>query len=304
MTYLGLDKGGTRHTLALADSGGAVVRRVQHAADRVGGAAAELASLRRDIEAFVREAAALGDPVAGVGISFGGPVDVAQGTVITSHHVAGWNGMPLRALCAEWAGVPVAIDNDANAGALGEWTFGAGVGCRDLVYVNIGTGIGGAVIANNALVRGPQNLAGEIGHLVLDPAGPRCTCEKHGCLEAYASGPSIERRYRERFGAKLSGREIFARAIAGDAGALAHITDTAEYLARGLGAAISLLNPARIILGGGVAESGPLLYTLLRHALPRYVLPQALAAEVLPAQLGYDAGVRGAIALAMNAVTG
>jgi glucokinase len=301
MAFIGIDKGGTRHTLALADDAGAVQRHVQHGTDRAAGAEAELASLRADIDALMAEAAALGSPVRAIGISFGGPVDTEAGTTILSHHVAGWENLPLRDLAQGWSGVPVALDNDANVGALGEWAFGAGMGVRDLVYVNVGTGIGGGVIANGKLVRGAGSLAGEIGHMTIDPAGPPCTCDRTGCLEAFAAGPGIERRYRERTGTARSGREIFARALEGDADAARVVADTADYLARGIGAAVCLLNPARVVLGGGLCEAGAQLFDPLNAALARYVLPQERDIRVVPALLGYDAGVRGAVALAMEA---
>ncbi len=302
MAFIGIDKGGTRHTLVLADAAGTVVRHVQHGTDRAAGAAGELVTLRADIEALLAEAVALGTPVRAIGISFGGPVDVEAGVTILSHHVPGWEGVSLRALAEEWSGVPAVLDNDANVGALGEWAFGAGVGCRDMVYVNVGTGIGGGVIANGRLVRGQGSMAGEIGHLTIDPAGPPCTCGRTGCLEAYAAGPGVERRYQERTGVARSGREIFARALEGDIDAKAVVTDTADYLARGIGAAVCLLNPGRVVLGGGLSETGAQLFDPLNAALPRYVLPQERDTRVVPAQLGYDSGVRGAVALAMERV--
>lgn len=295
--YIGIDKGGTRHNLVLADARGEVILRRQHATDRQAGAEAELTSLRADITALIEAAT---DPVAAIGISFGGPVDVAAGTTILSHHVEGWENLPICARFEEWFAIPTALENDANVGALGEWRFGAGLGCDDLVYINVGTGIGGGIIANGHLVRGVQSLAGEIGHLTIDPTGPVCTCGRRGCLEAFASGPNLERRFAERYCDHPDGREIFRRAGVGNPEALALIRETADYLARGLGAAISLLNPARVVLGGGLCEAGALLFDPLNAALPAYVLPQARGVRVIPAVLGYDAGVRGAVALAMD----
>lgn len=305
MHYFGIDKGGTRHTLALADERGEVIQRVQHDTDRYAGARVELESLQRDAGLLLDEARAFGSSVQAIGISFGGPVDVKTGSTLLSHHVEGWEGVPLRHLFEEWFGLPTAIDNDANVGALGEWKFGAGVGCWDMVYINVGTGIGGGVIANGQVVRGTNNLAGEIGHTTIDPSGPVCTCGRRGCLESFASGPAIERRFRERFlseGLEPVGcREIFSKAAAGDADATATVVEAADYLARGIGASVSLLNPELVVLGGGLSETGELLFGPINEFLPRYILPQATGVRVVPAVLGYDAGVRGAIALAMEA---
>ena len=305
MSYLGIDKGGTRHTFALADEQGTVLRRCEHATDRHAGAQAELESLRRETALLVEYASAAGSGVRAIGISFGGPVDAASGTTLLSHHVAGWEGVSLRRLFQDWFHVPTLVDNDANAGALGEWRFGAGVGCGDMVYVNVGTGIGGGVIANGQLVRGERNLAGEIGHMTIDLLGPVCTCGRRGCLESFASGPSIERRFQERYAGpeaeKVTCREIFQRARAGEAGAAGIVAESAEYLARGFGAAICLVNPARAILGGGLSEAGAGFVEQINQNLPKYVLPQALGVRVVPALLGHDAGVRGALVLAMDA---
>jgi len=300
MAYIGIDKGGTRHTLALADATGKVVRSEQHGTDRAAGAQAELVTLREDILRYLQAAEALGAPVRAIGISFGGPVDVEAGTTILSHQVPGWEHVPLRALVEEWSGAPTALDNDANMGARGEWRNGTGAGARDMVYITVGTGIGGGVIANGHLVHGAQNLGGEIGHLTIDPAGPECTCHRRGCLEAFASGPGIEGRYRARTGQTRSGRDIFRLAAAGDEEACAIVNETADYLARGIGAAVCLLNPALVVLGGGLADAGERLFVPLNAHLARYVLPQEAGLRVIPAQLGYEAGVIGAIALAME----
>ncbi|OPZ29665.1 MAG: Glucokinase [Lentisphaerae bacterium ADurb.BinA184] len=298
--YIGIDKGGTRHTLALADGAGTVMDRRQYAAARAAGAQAEIAQLRAALTELFAVAAARGLEVAGIGVSFGGPVDPASGEVLMSHHVAGWEHLPLARVLAEGFGVPAWLENDANVGALGEWRFGAGRGCQDLFYINVGTGIGGGVIANGRLVHGVMNLAGEIGHMTVQPGGPLCTCGRHGCLESLASGSAIERQYRERSGTARSGREILALAAAGDPVARETVSATADWLALGIGAAVSLFSPELVVVGGGLGEAGPVLFEPLRRRLPDYVIPQRREVRVVPAALGYDAGVRGAIALAMD----
>ncbi len=137
-------------------------------------------------------------PLAAVGVSFGGPVDAAQGLVLLSHHVPGREKVPLREWPEERPGVPAAVDNDANAGALGEWRFGAGQGCDSLLYVTVSTGIGGGWIMHGRPYRGADGMAGEIGHVVIDPNGPACICGKRGCLEAPVTGPAIARHARGR----------------------------------------------------------------------------------------------------------
>ena len=135
--------------------------------------------------------------LAGIGVGFGGPVDQRRGIVVDSHHVAGWTGFPLRDTLANTFGAPVALDNDANAAALGEARFGAGRGHADVLYVNVGTGIGAGLVLGGHLYHGAHGMAGEIGHITVLPDGPPCDCGKRGCLEAIASGRSIGRRARE-----------------------------------------------------------------------------------------------------------
>jgi glucokinase len=299
---LGLDVGGTNMTGALAASDGTLLARVRRATDRAGGMEAGLRLISEIISDLSGQADRDGSPVQRIGIGFGGPVDFERGSVLRSHHVAGWEGVPLREALEGRFGIPVVVDNDANAGTLAEWKFGAGRGCDDLLYVNVGTGIGGGVVAGGRLIRGAANLAGEIGHIIVVRDGPACTCGKRGCLEACASGDALGRRGSEALGRPLGGREVFALAYGGDARARRVLGDVIEDLAHGLGSAAGLLNPAVIVIGGGLSEAPePLFLEPLRRAIPRYCLEQAgQGLRVEAASLRYDAGVIGAVALALG----
>jgi glucokinase len=298
---IGLDVGNTHITGALAAADGALLAKHHQPNDRAGGFEAGMKRVTQIIAALMARAAESGGRVGRIGVGFGGPVDFERGVVLLSHQTPGWENKPLRAELERRFQTPVVVDNDANAGTLGEWRFGAGRGARDLLYVNIGTGIGGGVIANGALVRGAQNLAGEIGHLIVRRDGPVCTCGKPGCLEACASGSAIGRRGGGALGRTVNGEEVFALAAGGDAAAQRVLDGVIEDLAHGLGVAVGLLNPALIIIGGGLSEApaGQFLEPL-RRAVPRYCLTEAAAKlRIEPAQLRYDAGVMGAVALAM-----
>ena len=315
----GIDIGGTNQTVAIATPEGDVLTRSR--AQRPPGGTAE--DLVRSISALLEEAlaeaaqATPGTQLTGIGIGFGGPVDHAQGTILTSHHVAGWSGFPLRQTLTERFGVPVVLDNDANAGALGEARFGVGHDFSDFLYVNIGAGIGGGIIVRNRLLRGAHGLAGEIGHMTVVPGGAPCDCGKRGCLEAYASGRSLGRRARAATSADptagaailalaggrsdaVDGHHLMQAATAGDRLALTLVRQTAGYLGLALGNAANLLDPAAIILGGGVAGAGDVLLTPLREHLAWHLMPGMPAPAILQAALGYDAGVMGAIALALE----
>jgi glucokinase len=307
---IGVDVGGTKQTAALADGQGNIVQQRRQQTDRAGGAAAGIESIRNLIHALLAEAQNRSAPVGRIGVGFGGPVDYKTGRVLLSHHVEGWENQPLRRILEEAFALPVVVDNDCNAGALGEWRFGAGRGMEDLVYINIGTGIGGGVIAGGRLVRGASNGAGEIGHSVIDSQGPVCTCGKRGCLEALCSGPYIALRTHERVNAandpttltvECSSEDVFAAATQGDALAQRIVLETADYLAHAIGNAVSLLNPQMVILGGGVSEVGDVLLHPVRARVFDYCLPfYSRTLQIVTAQLGYDAGVRGAVALALD----
>lgn len=299
--YLGIDVGGTRMTGALVDRAGRALHVERRSTDRQAGAQAGIATICGIAAALIGKARLDGAAVKAIGVGFGGPVDSRAGIVRMSHHVAGWDNLPLAKKLGDAFGLPVRLDNDCNAGALGEWRFGAGRGASDVLYINIGTGIGGGVICGGRLVAGACNGAGEIGHMTIEPEGPVCTCGRRGCLEALASGSGIGARARERgLGESATSKDVFALAAEGHALAREIVAETADHLARAIGTAAALTNPEIVILGGGVAEVGEMLLAPIRERLPHYALPFHVdSLKAVHAKLGYDAGVLGAAALAM-----
>jgi glucokinase len=258
-------------------------------------------------------------PLAAVGVSFGGPVDAARGLVLLSHHVPGWEEMPLREWLEERLGVPAAVDNDANAGALGEHRFGAGQGYDSLMYITVSTGVGGGWILNGRPWRGADGMAGEIGHVVVDPAGPVCLCGKRGCVERLASGPYIAQRAREWLEAQPDRGRILRALAGGDLNAItAKITAQAaaqgdelawealEVAAWGLGVGIgnaaNLVNPRCFVLGGGVTKAGERFWEVVRRTARQTALPE-VHFDLVPAALGDDAPLWGAIALAEDQIS-
>ncbi len=299
---LGIDVGGTKMTAALATQSGQIVKLLRVQTKRQEGAEGGFRAICEMVQDLLGEAKRKDLTVVRIGVGFGGPVDFEKGVVYLSHHVQGWENFPLRDELENRFGIPTSVDNDANAGTLGEWIFGAGRSVEDLLYVNIGTGIGGGIISGGNLVRGWKNLAGEIGHMTVKPDGPICTCGRKGCLEALASGSAIGREGTERFGRPMKSEEVFQLAEQGNEIAKQILVEAIEALAFAIGAAANLFNPRRVILGGGVGEAPEhLLVEPLKERLPRYTLPQvAEGLEVVRAQLGYDAGIMGAIALAIT----
>jgi glucokinase len=216
-------------------------------------------------------------------------VDFVRQTVALSTHVSGWQDFPLPEHLRQLLGAPVVMDNDANLGALGEATYGAGRGAAPLFYMTLSTGIGGAfILENGRLYRGADSYAGEIGHLTVQPDGPECLCGARGCLERMCCGLWLERDYGR------SAREL----MQDPAFVKRYVVD----LAQGLKCAIMLLNPMRIVIGGGIANAGDALFVPLRKELRRQVTSWSRARlDVVPAQLGDDSVLWGALALANHA---
>lgn len=301
---LALDFGGTKHAAALLEVGAAAWLAQRRAPAPPGSdGAADRAVMARLVDELLT---AHPGELAAIGVSFGGPVDWAAGRVILSHHVPGWEDTPLVAQLRAQYGVPVVMDNDANIAALGEWRYGAGRGADSLLYVTVSTGIGGGWVLGGEIYRGADSLAGEIGHLVVDPAGPPCVCGKRGCVEAIGSGTNIGRAMRERTGAAhWTAAEVNAAAEGGDPAARDVLETAARALGQGLGYAMTLMNPARIVIGGGVAGAGPMYWRALRETAAAYVLPEMRARtlrEIVPAGLGGDSPLWGAAALAAGLV--
>ncbi|MFT3889451.1 MAG: ROK family protein [Arachnia sp.] len=241
----------------------------------------------------------LADGVVGVGIGTAGVVDPVSATIVSATEVfAEWVGTDLAAGLRARVGradLPVEVRNDVDAHALGEAWLGAGRGRGSLLMVAVGTGVGGGVILPGGLWTGAHRLAGEIGHTPTPGAeGLRCTCGRLGHLEALAAGPAIERRYAERAGVALSGPEIVARAEEGDAVARDVVGAAATGLGTAIAGMVTLLDPACVVLGGGVAQAGPAWWEPLQAACRAQLVDLVADIDLLPAELGPNAALYGA----------
>lgn len=272
-----------------------------------GDAKADLAIMRSLIQDL------LGDhKPAAIGISFGGPVDAQTGVVRLSHHVPGWENHPLQEVLVQEFSVPVRIDNDANVAALGEHRFGAGQGYDSLLYLTVSTGVGGGWILNGQPWRGSEGMAGEIGHTVIDPQGPRCLCGKRGCLERLASGPYIAQQAQAQLraqpqrgailqklagGMDLTAEQVSQAAAQGDSLAWDVLERAAWALGVGIGNVANLINPQRFVLGGGVTKAGDRFWEIIQQVARETALPE-VHFEIVPAALVDQAPLWGAVALA------
>jgi glucokinase len=311
LRLLALDFGGTKLAAARIDVDDA---KADVVAVRRAGTPAEAAASRAILLELADEVA--GDAhIHAVGVSFGGPVDAARGVVRASHHVSGWGDYPLSTALSERYGVPCALLNDANAGALGEQRWGAGAGLSDILYVTVSTGVGAGLVLRGRLHLGAHGLSGELGHLLVSADGPVCSCGRRGCLEAFASGPSIARaardalRTRPEYGAilrasidgnlaGLDARTVADAAHRGDEVAIAVLAEAGHALGLGLAAASLLCDPAAIVLGGGVINSGEPLLGPARAVLRERLLGEVPA--LLISALALEAPLYGAAAAAAD----
>ncbi|HLH19187.1 MAG TPA: ROK family protein [Bryobacteraceae bacterium] len=272
---LAIDIGGTKFSLAVFD-GPRMVRRESRATDAAGGRHWMLEQIAGIVRAWREEFR-----FEACGIGFGGPVNYAAQRVVLSTHVGGWRDFDLPGFVADLAGAPAIMDNDANVGALGEAAYGAGKGYSPLFYMTLSTGIGGAIYHRGEIWRGADSYAGEIGHLTIRPDGPECLCGARGCFERMCCGLWLARDYG-RSAKELMQDEEFVRSYTAN-------------LALGLKAAIMLLNPARIVIGGGIAKAHDRLFVPLRAELARQITPWSGArVDVVPAALGDDSVLYGA----------
>jgi len=281
MLTLAIDIGGTKFSMALFE-GERLRLRESRATDREGGRAWMMEQILRIARSWQQAAR-----IDRCGIGFGGPVIFGEQRVALSTHVGGWSDVQLAAEIEAELGIPCIMDNDANTGALGEAVYGAGVGYDPLFYMTLSTGIGGGIISEGRLWRGADSYAGEVGHLTIRPDGPTCLCGARGCYERMCSGLWLERDH---------GRP--ARELLQDP---AFVSRYVVDLALGLKAVVMLLNPARIVIGGGISKAGEALFAPLRAELGRQITSWSQARlDVVPAALGDDSVLYGALALAAS----
>ncbi len=314
---VGVDLGGTKVATILADRDAKIVSRVTRPTERERGPEAVLTAVADSVREAVAAGGARMDDVAGVGVGSPGPLDPRTGVVFFAPNLK-WHDVPIVAFLEDALGVPVFLENDANLAGLGEARLGAGRGSRNMVYVTVGTGIGGGLILGGEIYGGSSFVAGEIGHMIIADAdeGPLCGCGNRGCLEALAAGPAIAGMAREliRHGEEtmivdlvggnidlVTAETVGQAAMAGDAAAIAIVGKAAEYLGIGLSNIINILNPDKIVVGGGVARLGEILLEPVRETVKAHALAPAFnAVSIVAAELGTDAGAVGAACLAIS----
>ncbi len=306
---VGIDIGGTKTLSAVVDAQGRVLARHRIETPQRG-PRDFVQVLARELSTLLGLAGLQKEDLSGLGVGAPGPLDPETGVVFEPPNLAGWRDVPLGTMLFNATGVPTFVENDANAAALGEAWVGAGVGVRDQIYITVSTGIGGGLIFNGELYHGASGTAGEIGHMTVEPDGPICTCGRRGHLEAVASGQAIARMAEEAVQAgrqtrlaalppgALTAAAVAQAAFDGDAVAREVYARAGFYIGLAVASLVNVLNPAMVIIGGGVSKAGDLLFDTVRRMVRERAFERpAEAARIVPAALGDDVGVIGAAAV-------
>ena len=311
MNAIGVDVGGTKIAAAVVTPEGEVLNEVRYPSS--GPKERLLSSMARSVNE-VRD----GFEVGGVCLAVPGTVSTVENKIIDAPNLHAIEGIPLKDELEERTGLTTTVENDANAAAWGEFRFGAGSEVEHLVFITLGTGVGGGVISHGVLLRGAQGAGGELGHITIQATGPRCGCGNHGCLEALASGTAIARRAREVASEEpdsalgqlaveraVLGEDVAGLARQGDEAAISVLRETGVWLGIGLAGFVNVFNPEVIAIGGGAARAGDLILDAARHEVRlRAMSPSRDLVKIKEATLGADSGVLGAAALARNSSSG
>lgn len=310
--YIGVDIGGTNLRMAILNDQGTILHRTKCSTDIHYGRKAFFSLLKRGIESLLLVAKDTCHEPVGLGVGVPGLV-TNDGHMLVSVNLPPLDGLNLQNEIQTMTGLPTVVANDVNAFAFGESVYGAGRNYRSFLMVTLGTGVGGGLILNGKVWTGIDGVAGEFGHMTVEPNGRLCRCGNYGCLEQYASANALVEAARETmlrqknaFGEAIYGKTISTRKLAeaaknGNPAALALFTEAGRYLGIAVASVVNLLNLEAVIIGGGVAESFDLLSESIKHEIHARAFPiPARRLRVERAALGDDGGIIGSAALVMN----
>lgn len=316
--YLGVDIGGTKIAAGIVDARGNILSKIRAPMPSRGTEGEALAAVEQAIRAALDSKPPLRGSVAGIGISSPGPLDPRAGVIMNPPNLPCWRNFHITRKLKAPRGLPVKLDNDANAAGLAEAIWGAGQGYDSVFYATLGTGIGTGIIFGQRIYHGRTGAAGEGGHLSIDYRGPQCACGKMGCIEALAAGPAIARRAQARLAsggrqaepmlklAQGDARAVSAEIVAaawrsGDRLAESILQETADLLATWLGNVIDFLEPEAIIFGGGMGGLMAEWFPYMRKQMPRWSFnPHSTEIPLLRARYGEDSGIAGGAALCLS----
>lgn len=306
---IGIDLGGTKISGAISDLNGNILSQYITPTLAEEGEEAVLNRIIEVIEKVISDSDKSSDEIKAIGIGSPGPLDAKKGIIITTPNLPFKNFALVEPIQKKF-GIHTYLDNDANVAAIGEYLFGAGKGTKNMVFVTVSTGIGGGAIINGYIYRGNTSNALEIGHTTLVEDGPRCNCGNYGCAEALASGTAIGKMANEAIesGAKTSltnydkvtSYEVFVEAKKGDKVAVDIIDKCLNYLGICIANIVNTFDPEMVIIGGGVSKAGDIVFDKVKEVVNKRAFKAiSESCKIVPAGLGTDAGVIGAVALAL-----
>ena len=309
-TVIGIDLGGTSIKYALVDSlgnalfNGVLPSKANESAEKI------VEQLKESIRAVLSFAETEQHVVQGIGIGSPGIIDTQTGTVLGgAENLKGWEQIPLVQILSREFDLPIYLDNDANVMGLAEAAFGAAKGCTDVVFLTIGTGIGGGLIIDGKIYGGYLNRGGELGHFPLIANGEECACGSKGCFEHYASATALIRRYKARLLAngkdvpkEVDGKHIVECYHQGQAEAIEALNENCAYIGHAVAGFINIFSPQKVIIGGGLSDAGPFYLDQIRQAAVRYSMADcAVNTAIEAAVLGNRAGCLSAAGLVFQA---
>ncbi len=311
---VGIDMGASHLSLIVTDLSARVVEEIEVPFDISAGPTECLTQADQLLKDILAKTGLSIKDILAVGIGVPGPILAEAGMVIAPPIMPGWDRFPIRATLEKLWNVPVALNNDAELGALGEWAYGAGRGELDMAYIKVGTGIGAGLLVEGQIYRGATGSAGEIGHLTVDENGPLCNCGNYGCLEALAGGQAIARQAREAVlsnkrtilssmgpAEQLTAKEVALAARKGDLVAQRIITSAGQHLGVAIAGLVNLFNPGLVVVGGGVAQIGDLFLQPIRDTVQKRSLPIAARnVKITTAVLGRRSSSMGAAVQALS----
>lgn len=316
---IGIDIGGTKISVVIVESNGNILKKETFPAEGYKPPKGTLERLKNTIHSLMKSLSLNNKDIKGIGIGCVGPLDPKNGIIISPPNLPAWRNVHIKDEISSEFEIPVIMDNDANAAALGEKFFGAGRDVRNLFYYTVSTGIGGGLVINGKIYQGASFDAGEVGHTTILPDGPMCEyCKKNGCLEILSSGTAIARIAKESVSKKkdsiilkladndtekITSQTVLEAVKKNDKTACVIWNDAVRYLGISVANIIQTFNPEMIVIGGGVSKAGDLLFKPLREIAREYSWQRGYeACSIVPAQLGDNVGDLGAVSLVMSGV--
>ncbi|MFW6035160.1 MAG: ROK family protein [Halothermotrichaceae bacterium] len=312
--YIGVDLGGTKIYTALADETGKVLAKIKLLTESNRGIDKVFENIVESINIVIKDADIDRSSVRRIGVGSPGPLNIDEGIIYTAPNLENWVNIKIVKILEDKTGIPVLLENDANAAALGEKWFGAGKEANNMLYMTVSTGIGGGIIVNKKIYHGSSDTAGEVGHMIIKPDGPTCGCGNPGCLETFASGTAVARKGRQVLHKStilqelskgnpdnIDGALVAQAAELGDFEAQKIWREEGYYLGIGLANLINIFNFDMILLGGGVMNSWELFADEMFKNIKKYAFESTYSQAVIKkAALGSEVGVIGAVAVAMG----